>query len=95
MDTIVIDCQNVRDESDFWQLYVEIVRPEGAEFFGRNASAFWDAISGGGPGWPGDVKLLFVHAETLSSINSGNLLRRLQEIQLHSQRVRVELGKDT
>ncbi|WP_425606572.1 barstar family protein [Microbulbifer litoralis] len=95
MDTIIIDCQDVRDESDFWQLYIDIVRPEGADFFGRNASAFLDAISGGGPGWPGDVKLLFVHAESLSAINSGSLLRRLQEIQLHSKRVRVELGADT
>ena len=95
MDTIVIDCQNVRNEGDFWQLYVELARPEGANIFRRNVSAFWDAISGGGPGWPGDVEVLFVYAEVLSAINNGGLPRRLQEIQLQSTRVRGELGSAT
>ncbi|AHL77675.1 hypothetical protein CH92_17585 [Stutzerimonas stutzeri] len=95
MDTIVIDCQKVGDEEGFWQLYLETVRPEGAVFFGRNMAAFWDAISAGGPGWPGDVELLFIHAEALTSIEDGNFLRRLQEIQEQSPQVRVALSDVT
>jgi ribonuclease inhibitor len=91
METIVIDCRDVRDEAGFWQCYVETVRPEGAHFFGRNLNAFWDAVSAGGPGWPGDVALLFVNAEALSPIDSGNFLRHLQEIAHQSQRVRIVL----
>lgn len=91
METIVINCQEVRDEEGFWQLYVETVRPEGAAFFGRNMAAFWDAIFGGGPGWPGDVELLFTNGKALSSIRNGSLLRRLQEIQSQSSRVHVAL----
>jgi RNAse (barnase) inhibitor barstar len=95
METIVIDCQKVRDEEGFWQLYLETVSPEGAVFFGRNMAAFWDAISAGGPGWPGKVELLFIHASALSSIEDGNFLRRMQEIQKLSKQVRVVLGEVT
>lgn len=95
METIVIDCQKVRDEEGFWKLYLETVRPKGAVFFGRNMAAFWDAISAGGPGWPGEVELLFIHASALSSIEDGNFLRRMQEIQKLSKQVRVVLGEVT
>ena len=95
METIVINCQEVRDEEGFWQLYVETVRPEGAAFFGRNIAAFWDAIYAGGPGWPGEVELLFTHAASLASIENGRLLQRLLEIQHQSKQIRVTLSEAT
>ncbi len=92
MKTVIIDCQNISQESELWQVYLETVQPEGGGDFGRNIAAFWDAVSGGGPGWPGEVQLLFANAEALASIDNGELLHRLKDIQTQSQQVRVVLG---
>ncbi|WP_338846153.1 hypothetical protein V8J88_20645 [Massilia sp. W12] len=94
MSTIIIDCRDVSSEAGFWQLYLLTVRPEGAQFFGRNKSAFRDAICGGGPGWPGEVDLRFIHTASLAAIDQGNLLRFLQEMQDLTPRVRILPGAD-
>ena len=52
MLTFEIDCRGVGFEGEFWHRYVLAVKPQGAEFFGCNLAAFWDAVSAGGPGWP-------------------------------------------
>lgn len=58
---------------DLWERYVEAAQPDGARHFGRNLHAFWDAISGGGPGWPGDdVELVFRNSESLAALTSGS-----------------------
>ena len=53
MRLFVLEGSKLRNEAAFWQEYLAVVRPDGAEYFGRNLAAFHDAITGGGPGWPG------------------------------------------
>lgn len=74
MDEIIIDCSGVKTPAEVWQRYLDAVQPESAQMFGRNLDAFWDAIEGGGPGWPGEVALVFNHSDQLRSmqIRSGN-----------------------
>ncbi|WP_256081196.1 barstar family protein [Massilia sp. YIM B04103] len=79
MKTYQLDCAQISSEGDFWQLYLETVRPDGAEFFGRNLSAFRDAISGGGPGWPGECRITVVHTENLQR-QAGQFFNGLQRI---------------
>jgi len=62
MQTIYIDCAGVKSAADFWQRYIDTARPADADLFGRNLDAFWDAIEAAGPGWPGEVKLVFKHS---------------------------------
>ena len=65
MKTFQLDCSQISFEGDFWELYLEVIRPDGAEYFGRNLDAFWDAVSGGGPGWPGECQLILANTEKL------------------------------
>lgn len=46
--------RRISDEAAFWEEYLRIIKPDGAEYFGRSISAFRDAVTGGGPGWPGE-----------------------------------------
>lgn len=61
MKKYILDCESVKSDSDFWDLYCEVVRPEDEGYFGRNLDAFWDAVSAGGPGWPGDCQIELVN----------------------------------
>lgn len=72
MRQIVIDCSSIGSVEEFWQRYLDSVEPEGAAVFGRNLDAFWDAIEGGGPGWPGEVTLVFMHSDQLSRLRMPN-----------------------
>ncbi|WP_026616864.1 barstar family protein [Ensifer aridi] len=72
MREVVVDCSGIRSPDEFWQRYLDAVKPEGASVFGRNLDAFWDAIEGGGPGWPGDVTLIFSHSDQLSALRTQN-----------------------
>ena len=83
MKTVTIDCAGVSSTEEFWLRYLDATQPEGRVHFGRNLNAFWDAIEGGGPGWPGEVVLEFQHADALSALSvadSGSLLDGLREI---------------
>lgn len=91
MDTFTIDCATVESEADFWRTYVNEVQPEGAGYFGQNLNAFWDAVSGGGPGWPGECELRFTNTNHLVKINDGGFLRALSDIARDSKLVRVVL----
>ena len=62
--TISVDCTHVHTAAEFWQLYLDVVNPEGADLFGRNLDAFDDALDGG-PGFPGMVDVLFVNTRDL------------------------------
>lgn len=79
MPTIKIDCAAVRTEAEFWQLYIDVVRPQGANIFGRNLDAFDDALSGG-PGWPGELQLQFRNTSELRALRGGEFLGALTEI---------------
>jgi hypothetical protein len=70
MRDVYIDCSGVSSTDEFWQCYLDAVKPEGAAMFGRNLDAFWDAVEGGGPGWPGDVTLVFTHSNHLSELRT-------------------------
>ncbi|MBL8545271.1 MAG: barstar family protein [Hyphomonadaceae bacterium] len=79
MRTIEIDCASVRTEAEFWQRYLDIVRPQGADIFGRNLDAFDDALAGG-PGCPGEIQLRFIHTSHLKRLRAGAFLESLKEI---------------
>jgi ribonuclease inhibitor len=74
MREVIVDCSRVGSAEQFWERYIDVAKPEGAPIFGRNLDAFWDAIERGGPGWPGEVSLVFTHSARLSEIQtpSGN-----------------------
>jgi ribonuclease inhibitor len=80
MNTVVIDCRGVKSASEFWAKYVEVVRPDGAAVFGRNLDAFWDALSAGGPGFPQQDQVRFIHSDQLGAIDGGAFLEALQRI---------------
>lgn len=83
MKTVIIDCAGVTSTDEFWRRYVDAVQPEGREQFGCNLDAFWDALEGGGHGWPGDVTLDFQHTNALSELltaGGGSLLDGLRKI---------------
>ena len=72
MREVVIDCSGIGSTEEFWQRYLDAAKPEGASIFGRNLDAFWDAIEGGGPGWPGEVALVFKHSGELRDLQTSN-----------------------
>lgn len=79
MKKYLLDCTSVKTDGDFWDLYCEVVRPEGEGYFGRNLDAFWDAVSAGGPGWPGDCQIELVCVNELARQNP-RLYNGLQRI---------------
>jgi ribonuclease inhibitor len=79
MRTIEIDCASIRSEAEFWQCYIDVVQPHGGDIFGRNLDAFHDALSGG-PGFPGEVRLLFTYTSRLQTLRNGRFLSALREI---------------
>jgi ribonuclease inhibitor len=83
MHTILVDCSGVRSAEEFWQRYLDAAKPEGAAFFGRNLDAFWDAVESGGPGWPGEARLVFANTTNLEpSLWEG--LRRIAREATHT-----------
>ena len=86
----VIDCSDVRSEREFWDAYIRAAEPEGAEFFGRNLDAFWDALQGG-PGGPAPRDLRFVGTAHLADLRDGTFLRALQRIAHESAWVNITL----
>jgi hypothetical protein len=87
VNTILVDCAGVRSADEFWQLYLDAAKPEGATLFGRNLDAFWDAIEGAGPGWPGEAKLIFANSADLEP----SLLDGLRRIAGEASHSRIEL----
>ncbi|MBB3117027.1 barstar family protein [Pseudoduganella violacea] len=87
MKTYLLDCSKISSEGDFWRLYLETIRPDGAQVFGRNLSAFWDAVSGGGPGWPGECRIRVC--------NTGNLQKQTAQFFNGLQRIAREVRDDS
>jgi RNAse (barnase) inhibitor barstar len=89
-----IDCTGVEAPDAFWQRYLAAANPVGAERFGRNLDAFWDAIEGGGPGWPGDVRIVVTNSEALSRLQTaggGSFLQELRRIADEAKAISIEL----
>lgn len=85
-NTIVIDCQGIGTEAEFWDRYIDAVPPDARRHFGRNLDAFNDALAGG-PGWPGDVDVQFLNVASLRGIRDGDFLRALREITAQSGQI--------
>jgi RNAse (barnase) inhibitor barstar len=92
---ITIDCAGISSADELWQRYLDAAKPEGASMFGRNLDAFWDAIERGGPGWPGEVALIFKNSDQLSALctrgGNGSFLEALRRIASEATAVRVTL----
>jgi len=69
MKKYILDCLHIRSDGDFWDLYCEVVQPEGVGYFGKNLDAFWDAVSADGPGWPGNCQLELVNVDGFMRLN--------------------------
>src|SRR4051794_11327732 len=91
LETISIDCDGVASEAQFWQRYLDEVNPVGADIFGRNLDAFWDAVERGGPGWPGGASLRFTSISALVPLRDGLFLKALQEIARDATATRISL----
>jgi Barstar (barnase inhibitor) len=66
----VLDGSGITSLESFWEAYVHVVRPEGAEYFGRNLAALNDALWGG-PGWPGEGSVLRITASAAMEQHLG------------------------
>jgi ribonuclease inhibitor len=79
MKKYILDCSSVKSDGDFWDSYCDVVQPEGEGYFGRNLDAFWDAVSAGGPGWPGECQIHLVNVDAFARRNSRlyNGLKRI------------------
>ncbi len=86
--TYFVDCSRVNSESEFWQAYLLETQPKGADNFGRNLDAFWDALNGG-PGWPGDCTLVFRNMAVVKEFRHCQFYRALVRIALASEFVEV------
>ncbi|MBP1316656.1 barstar family protein [Herbaspirillum sp. WGmk3] len=69
MKKIILDCATVETDDDFWSLYCKAVQPEGSNIFGRNLEALWDAVSAGGPGWPGPCQIELMNVDEFAKRN--------------------------
>lgn len=94
MKTIYIDCRGVTSAGELWGRYVDAAQPEGGDAFGRNLDAFWDAIEHGGPGWPGEARLVFTNSRDLAPLRlqgGSSFLDALRNIADEASQTRVEL----
>ncbi|MBB3981142.1 ribonuclease inhibitor [Sphingobium fontiphilum] len=94
MRTIFIDCHEVASASDFWQRYLDAANPQSASLLGRNIDAFWDAIEHGGPGGPGEAKLVFANSAALATVDltdGSSLLDGLRRIAEDSIQTEIKL----
>jgi len=89
MKKFIIDCTTVASEMDVWEKYVQVTQPEGADCFGYNLDAFRDAVTAGGPGWPGECEIHFVNTSRLQKFRSGEFYERLQNIASESTTARI------
>lgn len=95
MRTITINCEGTKSAAEIWQRYIDAAKPEGASLFGHNLDAFWDAVEHGGPGWPGEARLVFKSSSGLATIEVGgglSLLDGLRRIANETTRTQIELA---
>lgn len=76
-----LDCSLIKTQNEFWNEYLNVVDTEGAEYFGRNLDAFWDALSAGGPGHPKDLsELSLTNSNALKTIDAGAFHTKLASL---------------
>lgn len=94
MKTIYIDCRGVTSTGELWGRYLDAAQPEGGDAFGRNLDAFWDAIEGCGPGWPGKARLVFTNSRDLAPLrlqDGSSFLDGLRSIARDASQTRFDL----
>jgi RNAse (barnase) inhibitor barstar len=91
MQKFIIDCSAVTSEGEFWDKYLEVTCPDGSEYFGRNLDAFNDAITCGGPGWPGECEVHFTNTARVQRFRSGDFFKALERIASESTSARLIL----
>jgi hypothetical protein len=80
MGEFTMDGRRLASEEAFWREFIEVLRPEGGEYFGRNLAAFNDALAGG-PGWPGnDFALTITSSDTAIEYLGADFIQSLREI---------------
>jgi RNAse (barnase) inhibitor barstar len=91
MATYTLDGEKIISRDEFWQHYLAIVQPEGAEIFGRNLDALNDALWGG-PGYPGDDCVIRISSSQKLKQNLGSdFIVRLCEVFAASHSAKLEL----
>jgi RNAse (barnase) inhibitor barstar len=91
---LVINCKGITSAEEFWDRYERAVGRENCVWFGRNLDALWDALEGGGPGFPGVAHLIFEDTNDLTDIATARgvpLLRGLQRIATDATHIKIEL----
>lgn len=91
MKKFVIDCSTVTREMELWEKYVEVTEPEGLEFFGYGLDSFNDAITGGGPGFPGECEIYFTNTARIQRFRDGAFYKSLERIANESTSARIFL----
>jgi hypothetical protein len=90
--TFILDGSRITSPDAFWDAYVAVVQPEGAEYFGRNLNALNDGLWGG-PGWPGDDFVLQIsNATALEHYLGIEFVETLRDVFAHSQSAKLVLG---
>jgi RNAse (barnase) inhibitor barstar len=77
---LILDCAAIKSPEEFWELYLTIPTIEGKDYFGRNLDAFWDALSAGGPGWPGEVSIEITNTSKLKENGNSSFVSKVVEI---------------
>ncbi len=91
MATYTLDGRRIISREMFWQEYVDVVQPDGANYFGRNLAALNDALWGG-PGWPGNNFVLRITASAVMVHHLGDeFLKNLREIFDDAYSAKLEL----
>ena len=68
---------------------------QNSRYFGRNFDALWDALEGGGPGWPDASHLIFKDADELEALKTASgldFLKALREIAAKVSTIKVEIA---
>jgi len=82
MNKFIINCDGIDSEAGFWEAYVSNVEILGAEYFGRNLDALWNALHAGGPGTPKDRECFIsvLNTDSLRKIQGGAFYDHLRQI---------------
>ena len=88
--SVTVDCKGIASVKQFWDRYERAASVENCGF-GRNLDALWDALEGGGPGWPDTNHLAFINSRHMEDFEDGMLLlNALREMATKLTLVKVE-----
>jgi len=65
---IIINGYYCNTQEDFWNKYTNQISSKSAMGFGKNLDSFNDAITGAGPGFPGDCLIEIIGIEQLTKL---------------------------